>query len=47
VPINDQFGTSGSPEELLKYYHLTETDIFSKSLELIKIKNRFLEEELK
>lgn len=40
VSINDRFGTSGSSEELLKYYHLTETDIFNKSLELIKIKKK-------
>jgi transketolase len=40
ISINDRFGTSGSPEELLKYYHLTETDIFNKSLELIKIKKK-------
>jgi transketolase len=40
VSINDRFGASGSPEELLNYYHLTETDIFSKSLELIKIKKK-------
>jgi transketolase len=42
ISIDDRFGTSGSPEELLSYYHLTETDILNKSLELIKTKKKFL-----
>lgn len=41
ISINDRFGTSGSPEELLEYYNLTEIDIFNKSLELIKAKKSF------
>ncbi|MCL4415799.1 MAG: transketolase family protein, partial [Actinobacteria bacterium] len=41
VSICDQFGTSGSPEELFKYFHLTDKDIFNKSQELIKIKKQF------
>jgi len=40
ISIKDQFGTSGSPEELLKHYNLTEVDIFNKSLELIEIKRK-------
>lgn len=46
VSINDRFGTSGSPEELLKYYGLTEIDIFNRSLELIKIKRNFYDSHL-
>ena len=40
ISVNDEFGKSGSPEELLKYYKLTEMDILNKSLELIKFKKR-------
>lgn len=40
ISINDCFGASGSPEELLKYYNLTEIDIFNKSLELIGLKRK-------
>lgn len=40
ISINDQFGTSGSPGELLKYYNLTEIDIFNKSLDLVGIKRK-------
>ena len=39
VSINDKFGTSGSPEELLKYFNLTAEDIIKKSLKLLKLKN--------
>lgn len=41
ISINDRFGTSGLPEELLEYYKLTEIDIFNKALELIKVKRNF------
>ncbi|MCL4377922.1 MAG: transketolase family protein [Actinobacteria bacterium] len=40
ISINDKFGMSGSVEDLSKYYSLTEKDIVSKSLELIKLKER-------
>lgn len=40
ISIKDKFGMSGSVEELLKHYNLTDEDIVSKSLELIKTKNR-------
>lgn len=35
VGINDTFGQSGSPKELLKYYHLTPADIVRQAKELI------------
>lgn len=40
ISINDKFGMSGSAEDLLKQYNLTDEDIVNKSLELLKIKNR-------
>lgn len=40
ISINDEFGKSGSVEDLLKYYGLTEKDIVSKSLELLKLKKK-------
>jgi len=27
IAVNDTFGQSGSPQELLKYYHLKDIDI--------------------
>ena len=40
ISIKDRFGMSGSVDDLLKYYSLTEKDIVVKSLELIKLKKR-------
>lgn len=34
--IRDEFGQSGKPEELLKYYHLTTTDIIHNALDLLR-----------
>lgn len=36
VSINDKFGISGKPEELLEFYNLTENDIVKKALEILK-----------
>lgn len=36
--VNDQFGQSGSPEELMKHYELTADDISKKAEELLKDK---------
>lgn len=38
ISIDDRFGTSGEPEELIKHFNLTEEDIFKKALEIISLK---------
>lgn len=42
IYINDEFGMSGEPEELIEIFKFTEIDIFKKSLELVKYKDYFI-----
>jgi len=38
VGVNDEFGRSGKPEDVLKYYKLTADEIVSKAKEVMKMK---------
>jgi len=40
IAVNDSFGESGKPEELLKKYHLKDSDISSATRKVIKRKLR-------
>ena len=38
VGVNDEFGRSGTPAELMAYYHLTGADIADKAKKAIALK---------
>ena len=38
VGVQDQFGRSGDPLELMEYYHLTAADIAEKAKEAVSMK---------